>query len=143
METKYRVKNFRVFDEKGGIINFSPITILTGCNSSGKSSLVKSLFMLDDFLKNVKNDMDSNKYVDLEKYKIDFSHEGLALLGNFDNVIHKGSENKEITMIYETYSAYLVEQVTVELVFSSNKDSLHNGHLNKISVWRKNGTLIY
>ena len=37
MNTKYTIKNFRVFDSYGATIDLKPLTILTGCNSSGKS----------------------------------------------------------------------------------------------------------
>ena len=50
MNTQFTLKNFRVFDNKqGGTFNLAPITILTGCNSSGKSSVVKALLLLKDF----------------------------------------------------------------------------------------------
>ena len=43
-------KHFRVFDNKQGrTFDLAPITILTGCNSSGKSSVVKALMLLKDF----------------------------------------------------------------------------------------------
>ena len=49
---KFSIDNFRVFD-KPNVFEFAPITLLTGPNNSGKSSLVKSLLML----KNNKNKM--------------------------------------------------------------------------------------
>ena len=36
MNTKFSIKNFRVFDENGVDIELAPITILTGKNSAGK-----------------------------------------------------------------------------------------------------------
>lgn len=53
MNCKYTIKNFRVFDEDGTMFNLRPITILTGCNNSGKSSLVKSLLVFLDYVKRV------------------------------------------------------------------------------------------
>ena len=50
MKTKYTIKNFRVFDEKGVTVDIKPITILTGCNSSGKSSIVKSMVLLNTYI---------------------------------------------------------------------------------------------
>ena len=47
---KFSIDNFRVFD-KPNVFEFAPITLITGPNNSGKSSLVKSLLML----KNNKN----------------------------------------------------------------------------------------
>ena len=54
MNTKFSIKNFRVFDENGVKIELAPITILTGKNSAGKSSIVKAITLLDSFLKQVK-----------------------------------------------------------------------------------------
>ena len=55
MNTNFTIKNFRVFDENGVTIDIKPMTILTGCNSSGKSSIVKAAFLLNDFMKQVHN----------------------------------------------------------------------------------------
>ena len=52
MKTNYTVKNFRVFDKNGATVEFAPLTFLVGCNSSGKSSIVKSLTLLKTFFKN-------------------------------------------------------------------------------------------
>ncbi len=41
--------NFRVFENFS--INFKPITILTGPNNSGKSSVIKALLLIDDNIK--------------------------------------------------------------------------------------------
>lgn len=57
MNTKYTIKNFRIFDEDGETIDLKPITILTGCNSSGKSSIVKSLTMQCDYFAALKQDI--------------------------------------------------------------------------------------
>ena len=53
MNTKYTLKNFRVFDKEGSTFELAPITILTGPNGSGKSSVSKSLQMLKNTLTNV------------------------------------------------------------------------------------------
>ena len=145
METNYRIKNFRVFDSDGCAVELSPITILTGCNSSGKSSLVKSLFMLDDFLKQIKYALDNDQQVKLQDYKIDFLHADLRLLGNFNNVYNKYSRKKEITITYDTFSAFVGHDISVELVFYTKKeDDLHNGYLKKLSIWDKqDGFCIY
>ena len=53
----YKIKNFRVFNSDGAEFQFAPITALTGCNSSGKSSLTKSLMLLQPFFELIKNDV--------------------------------------------------------------------------------------
>ena len=71
MNTKFTLKNFRVFDEKqGGTFDLKPITILTGCNSSGKSSLVKSILLLKDFFCQLD---ESGRFSDC---KLDFQGDG-------------------------------------------------------------------
>ena len=56
MKYQYKVKNFRVFDEDGVKLDMAPITILTGCNSSGKSSFVKSMLLVNSVLKRLSSD---------------------------------------------------------------------------------------
>lgn len=55
MKTRFEIKNFRVFDQDGAIFNLKPITILTGANSAGKSSLVKGLKMIMDYSRQFDN----------------------------------------------------------------------------------------
>ena len=64
MNTKFGIKNFRIFDEDGILFDISPITILTGTNSAGKSSLAKACLLLESFLKQVS--------FDIEKCRLDF-----------------------------------------------------------------------
>ena len=49
MRTTFGVKNFRVFGDKGVSLKLKPVTILTGENSSGKSSIVKAMLLLRDY----------------------------------------------------------------------------------------------
>ncbi|MBK8493483.1 MAG: AAA family ATPase [Saprospirales bacterium] len=46
----FGLKNFRVFKEET-FFELAPITLLTGTNSSGKSSLLKALLLWQDFTK--------------------------------------------------------------------------------------------
>jgi len=133
MNTKLTIKNFRVFDEDGVSVDLAPITILTGCNSSGKSSIVKALLLLDSFLKQIKKDVKNNNPINLGK-KIDFTSYPNSLLGNFDKVVHYGT-NKTITFEYSVYSMMLSKDVIVRLVFSGDtKDGLNNAYLESISM---------
>ena len=45
MLTELKLSNFRIFDDEV-TVRFRPITILIGRNSSGKSSIIKFLLML-------------------------------------------------------------------------------------------------
>lgn len=140
MKTKLGIKNFRVFDENGVTIELNPITILTGANSSGKSSIVKALLLLDSFLRQIKNDLENDSFNNLYKYKLDFTQYPNNLLGTFDKVFHSGTTVKNITIEYTVYSLLLSQDVTVSLVFSSDaKDEIKNGYLERISMCTNNG----
>jgi len=144
MKGTYRIKNFKVFDEKGVEVPFAPITIFTGCNSSGKSSVVQSMLALDDFLAHIKEMLDNRDRFNLADYKIDFSHQSLLKLGSFENVCNKSAKTKEITITYDMFSNYIFEDISVELVFYMRaEDELKNGYLKKMSIWKKDATLIY
>lgn len=142
MDTKFTIKNFRVFDENGVTFDLKPLTILTGCNSSGKSSIVKALLLLNDFLSQIKNAIDKGNEVELADYKIDFYKYPLNLLGRFDKTVHEGSENHRITMEYVTYSRMISKDVTVQLVFAADaNDGLNNAYLHRITISTVDGVV--
>ena len=100
MDTKFTIKNFRVFDENGVALDLKPLTILTGCNSSGKSSIARSTLLLNSFLVQIKKSMDNRDSVDFNNYKIDFTTYPNNLFGTFDNVVPEGSSLRQITIGY-------------------------------------------
>ena len=129
MNTKLILKNFRVFDNKqGGTFNLAPITILTGCNSSGKSSLVKSLLLLKDFFQG----LSVNKINDC---KLDFGNTK-AKLGRFDLALNnKSRKNGKMYFAYTIDSKELGEEVLVKLWIASNaNDTLNNGWLEHVEI---------
>ena len=135
MKTKLNIKNFRVFDENGVVFELNPITVLTGSNSSGKSTAVKALFLLNSFLSQIKKAADNGDKIELDKYKLDFSQYPINLLGRFDKVIHDGSKSKEVTIEYTMYSLMMSKEVNVQFVFVADEnDELNNAFLNSISM---------
>ncbi|TAH17839.1 MAG: hypothetical protein EAZ08_12910 [Cytophagales bacterium] len=81
------IENFRVFKDYTEF-DFAPITILTGANSSGKSSLFKALLLLADNAKR-------NALTELN-----FTGEG-HFLGTFETAKSKGSDKEEIKFVLE------------------------------------------
>lgn len=77
MQLTYGIKNFRVFDTKGSTFNLKPITILTGANSSGKSSLVKSILLFKKYL----DSCIDQPNLDPEKYRLSFSDKDVNING--------------------------------------------------------------
>lgn len=135
MNTQLTIKNFRVFDENGVSINIKPLTILTGCNSSGKSSIVKAAFLLNSFMKQVNDAIEKGEKIQLDKYKLDFTGYPNNLLGRFDKVIPEGSESHKIALGYTIHSYMLAKDVDVQLVFAEDKnDDLNNAYLVSFSM---------
>ena len=129
MNTKLTLKNFRVFDNKqGGTFNLAPITILTGCNSSGKSSVVKALLLLKDFFQ----ELSTNKITDS---KLNFGNT-LAKLGRYDLALNNNSrKDGKMCFAYTISSKKLGEDILVKIWVSAKpNDTLNNGWLNHITI---------
>ena len=140
MKTTLNIKNFRVFDENGVTFELNPITILTGSNSSGKSTIVKAAFLLNSFLSQIKKAKENGDPIRLDKYKLDFTTYPNNLLGRFDKVVHEGSDSKAITLEYTIHSCMLSKEVTVQLIFSADEnDELNNGYLQKMTMSTEDG----
>lgn len=142
MNTSFSIKNFRVFDENGVDLRLSPMTILTGCNSSGKSSIVKSVLLLDSFLKQIKRDYENGNKIKMRQYKLDFSSYPNNLMGRFDKIVNAKSGNSKVTFAYTIYSLLLSKDVTVEFVFNVDKnDELNNGYLENFTLSTAEGII--
>ena len=135
MNTQLSIKNFRVFDENGVKIDIKPLTILTGCNSSGKSSIVKAAFLLNSFMKQIGEAIEKGEEIRLNNYKLDFTSYPNNLLGRFDKVIPKGSSATNCTIGYTVHSCMLSKDVEVQLVFAADmSDELNNAYLDSITM---------
>lgn len=147
MKGNYTIKNFRCFDSNGVDVQFEPITILTGGNSSGKSSIVKSLLLLTDYLSSaMEMRRHSYDYTDFEsiltRTRLDFSKYPNNLLGNFDKVINRDRESDTISYIYSQYSKALKDDVYVELSFSLLKsDDMKDGWLSTLKISDSNNNI--
>lgn len=153
MKTKLNIKNFRVFDENGASFELNPITILTGGNNSGKSTVVKAILLLQDFCQQIKEDFSEGRNIisRLNDYKIDFHKLPNSILGTFDNVIHrifskddKTNTSGRVVMEVEIFSCMLMQDVVVRLEFGARKeDPLNNGYLKACSIKTLDGHMIY
>lgn len=78
---KIILNNFKIFKETTEL-DLLPITILTGRNNSGKSSIIKALLLLDDFL-------NSN-----DQFYLKFSHKNIFKhkINGFNNAINWNSD---------------------------------------------------
>lgn len=138
MNTNYNIKNFRIFGEEGAEARIAPFTVLTGCNSSGKSSIAKSILLLDTYLQKVKAAADNKSVLQLGSYTMDFNDYPLNLLGRFDKVVNYKSSNGELEYRYTAENG-----LDVVLTFVTNSaDILNRGYLKSLLIY-KEGTLVF
>ena len=157
MYTNFTLKNFRVFDGEGACVPLRPITILTGCNNSGKSSIAKALCLLKDFCNQLESDYNDGKRLRFKQYKMDFQKSPNSVLGAFDLVLHHpkkneleqseeiNSVNKEC-VIFELVveSSWLLQDVILHLEFGKiESDDLNNGYLHTFQIRTLDGKVIY
>ena len=144
MNTKYKIKNFRVFDSEGAEIKLNPLTFITGCNSSGKSSIVKSLLLLCDYLSQLKEDKENGKEVKPTAHKLDFAKKPHNLLGKFSKVVNEKATDNVVTMAIQVHSLMLMQDVELELSFGIDEnDNMSNGYIKSIVVRTMEGTVVY
>lgn len=132
MQLTYGIKNFRVFDTKGSTFNLKPITILTGANSSGKSSLVKSILLFKKYLDCCIDQPD----LDPEKYRLSFSDKDVNINGINSVLNWNAGDNHDIvfsvTMPHEPSNVHF----SIEYTFSSGQsDILNDGWLKRLSCY--------
>ena len=145
----FSLKNFRSFGEEGADFELAPITVLTGCNSSGKSSLVKALLLLSRLIGNesYNNPFQLDSFVavinDIRGDELSTSARELSL-GGYDKILNNYSKNGKIELSYTTWSPILREVVHVVRVFEEDKkDPLKNGHMINVRIEKEDGTLIF
>lgn len=123
---KYTVKNFRVFDQEGFEFDFSnPITFLTGCNSSGKSSLVKSLLVLNNYMEGLRNDYSKWNDFNLMEPTLGLSKTDFQL-GDFKSVLNRNENDGLLHFSYTIKPDQALLPFTVEYVFGDNEADLMN-----------------
>jgi len=89
--TRFGLSNFKAFKDQTDF-KFKPITILTGTNSSGKSSLTKGIKLLKQCFTDDIEDLDLRKIG-----KIKFLGEN-AIHGSFNSIINKFTDKNHITI---------------------------------------------
>ena len=131
------IQNFRAFDSNGCSIPVRQLTIFTGTNSSGKSSFVKGILLLNDFLEQFKA-----KGV-IEECVLDFSRHNY-LLGTFSNVLNdKASDDDVITFSYDTPAEYFDGNLQVSVSFKPLwADDKQQAWFDRIKVCYDNQLLI-
>lgn len=146
MNPIFSLKNFRSFGEAGADFELAPITVLTGCNSAGKSSLVKALMLLSQATETTMNEFDgpfSTIIKNVSGVDLLVSAKDLCL-GNYTRILNKKSKDDLIELSYDVWSNLLRDKISVVRLYKEDqKDLLHNGQLIGLSIKKSDGTLIY
>lgn len=143
MNPIFSLKNFRSFGEDGADFELAPITVLTGCNSAGKSSLVKALLLQSSQL-----NKPSFVWLSSNPSAVDYYGNTLNIaskelnLGNYDKIINK-HKNGDIILSYTIWSEYLQDKVVVKRTFVPIlNDPISNGKLKVMTIEKLDGTVI-
>lgn len=141
MNTQLKIKNFRVFGLDGASVGFKPITILTGCNSSGKSTIVKSLLILKDFFRKASDDLIRTGKFRPSMYSVEFTLPELNLK-SFSSTVNRLHKDQPIVISYTASS--LEFDYKVELAFRRKEsDAFDRAWLHSMSVYSPNGLVMY
>ncbi len=108
------LENFRVFKEKT-FLNFAPLTVLTGANNSGKSTVLKALMLVAENFNNKQN-----KHPHMGGFSFNAKHHELL---SAKNTVNKFSDNKDIK-IYLPIELPIIKSKLIffELVHHSDID---------------------
>lgn len=143
MNPIFSLKNFRSFDEDGANFELAPITVLTGRNSAGKSSLVKALMLLSDQSTGadmVKGILDNNRH---QPSSVLITTSSELKLGGFTSVINEQTPDGSLSLSYRIWSEYLREEVVCKRTFRKKKGVLNEGVLSVFTIEKTNGDIIY
>lgn len=121
------LQNFRVFSERTDF-QFSPITVLTGTNSSGKSTVINALSLLKKYLGN-KKIQNFSDLGDLDIFKIG------AKLGDFSKLINNDSGRETITFSIATLFQGIVDKIELRLSLSLKDNQIRSGVLTGIEYF--------
>ncbi|WP_353151520.1 AAA family ATPase [Chryseobacterium sp.] len=115
------IKNFRIFDDTEGFFEqMSAINILTGANSSGKSSVIKALQML-------KNSVTGNLF----PYGLDLTDQE-HLLGDFKNLLHDETNKDMSISLPLTFLGW--KTLYISLGYTVSDNDTYKAELRRIEV---------
>lgn len=142
--TSLKIQNFRIFDQEGSTFDLAPLTFLTGCNSSGKSSMTKALLLLYNFIDRLRAQGQTfdirSESLGLHKYNLK--------LGDFTSVLNHNETNDGcIHFTYTCNSKGFIRKTSkpleVEYVFGNDSnDSSNDAWLKIVRITTSGNTIL-
>lgn len=142
--TSLKIQNFRIFDQEGSTFDLAPLTFLTGCNSSGKSSMTKALLLLYNFIDRLRTQGQNfdirSESLGLHKYNLK--------LGDFTSVLNHNEKNDGcIHFTYTCNSKGFIRKTSkpleVEYVFGNDSnDSSNDAWLKIVRITTSGNTIL-
>lgn len=122
MLTKLHIVNYKCLDE--AIIDFAPLTIITGTNSSGKSSVLQTILLSAYFLAPLESVDIRERLSELSKVMKRYS------ISNFKEVVNQYSSNKEINL---NLTFDNIHQIDIKILNDYKTGAISKDTLPKIS----------
>ena len=127
MLTELKLANFRIFDDEV-TVRFRPITVFIGRNSSGKSSIIKFLLMLQQSI-----DSDKPQFLspDGNKVRLGIFEDLKNSLTPKRNLKFELSVQNPVKSLSDTMADYLIEESgDDELLYRTSANVLYSGKSN-------------
>ena len=127
---KLGLENFRLFKDMQEF-DFAPITLLTGVNNSGKSSVIKALLLLKESF---------NKSIFLSELLFTESKHNL---GAFNQCVNNQNRNEQyLKFKFQLTNTLFGNDCSLELTYKPNSNFTENGILQAFRVYYKDRSII-
>ena len=143
----FKVSNFRLFGNEGAEVSFKPITILTGRNSSGKSSFVKSLVALSDYQNLVLDEFQKSGGLNPGDQHLELLNNDLNLRG-FTSIKNRNAGEEDCVRFSVCYNIMQQLNLDYQVTYSfNNRKDYKNaatdfGYLVSVSITRKDEDIL-
>jgi len=133
------IDNFRAFKEKTDF-EFAPITILTGANSSGKSSLIDALRIFQNFSADFTNPYTKefwNKLINLKEDTFNYR------IPSFKDLTNHNTDKVTVGLDFKCRFIGMTEDVTLLLEFQSKDNNSVDGILESLQYKNQDGSVFF